>query len=57
MKVFRFFNDLYDRLFDLKESDWLRTKAATTPFMVVFTLVLIVMFFAIIALIKMFWKP
>lgn len=57
MKLFHFFNNLYERLLDLKEDSWLETKAATTPFMVIFTIALILLFFAIIFLVRLFWTP
>lgn len=57
MKSIRFLNDLYERLFDTKEDNWLQLKAATVPFMVVLGIVLMVTFFAVIYLIQAFWKP
>ncbi|MCC6460305.1 MAG: hypothetical protein IT260_07525 [Saprospiraceae bacterium] len=57
MKFTQLFNDLYERLFDTKEDNWAQLKAATIPFMVVFGIVLMLAFFAVIYLIQAFWKP
>ena len=57
MKVFRFFDNLYNQLINLKEDNWLTTKAGTTPYMVIFTVVLLVVFFAIMSFLQSFWKP
>ncbi len=57
MKIFQFFNKLYERLLDIKEDTWLESKAATMPFMVIFTAAVLVLLFSLIFLIQMFWKP
>jgi len=57
MKIFRFFNDLYDQLFDIKEGSWHSTKAAVSIYIVVFAVLLLVLFFALISFVKLFWKP
>lgn len=57
MKISRFFNSLYEQLLDLKEDNWLIAKAGTTPFIVLFTVVLLVVFFVLMAVLQTFWKP
>lgn len=57
MKISRLFNSLYEQLLDLKEDNWLTTKAGTTPFIVLFTVVLLVVFFVLMAVLQTFWKP
>lgn len=57
MNPFHLFNRLYERLLDLKEDSWLETKAAISPFMVIFSVALMVLFFAVVYLIRLFWMP
>lgn len=57
MNPFHLFNRLYERLSDLKEDSWPETKAAISPFMVIFSLALIVLFFAVVYLIRLFRMP
>lgn len=53
MKIFKWLDRLYDKLLDLRpEHSWLLTKAADTPHLVAFTLVLLLLFFFLIFLIR-----
>lgn len=57
MKLTRLLNALYERLLQVKEDNWMLTKAATSPFIVAFGILLLVAFFAVIYLIQAIWPP